>query len=753
MKFKLQLGLFLIFILTSNVDAFEVNTHQAMTRCAITNECNKGGSANLDTFAENALLNKVDYSTNIYEKYNKTYRHYARTGTGFENYFISIPRNNYLGIVEAGVVLEDSVYHNENTWLQGADGRFNNHFHSVQFNSKDNCQNRSGMLSDKAACVGVGKRTDNISWALKEGVDLGNGRENDYNIHNAFNYYRASFEGTAEDRKKNQAKLFASLGFMIHMIQDLHSPAHVRDGSHPWGDYLEIYGRYDGGFNATGGIINPKNNGYITAGIRNIDMEYTMLTKGSYSSYQDIFTREANWVSNNFFSEAHNDMSKAKKKTTTGQGLDFDTTTDRDTIFDAYNSHPNTSETQENPIPNSETAYFGDKWNYIESNGNTTNEYGVIINNTLAIVEHGYLFNSERMMAVVDGKTEPTGGYSYNDYDKTPLSDTAINVIPRAVVSSQAFINYFFRGQMEATLGENDEDITITNTSNTNLVSSDDLVTFKQGMSIKLFYISDTDESKPLLDLQLANDVVAGETYTIPGVATALAGISDLGEEKKIIVLLDGQLGAIKSGALDDYNLNATGLVVAYASVRVTNADILFSFDKSGSMGVSIEDAKTSAKDILDDVIGIDNTSNSIEIQAFSYGAGVFHAYSSDVTAAKATIDSFYSRGNTALYDAIKLAGDNAVAHKIANGTKKSIVILYADGGENNSGASQQAAIDAISVQNASEIDHVFLIFVGSDTSGRKQLEAIANSAGRTFIAVTNAAALKDAIRRVLRGQ
>ena len=43
-------------------------------------------------------------------------------------------------------------------------------------------------------------------------------------------------------------------------------------------------------------------------------------------------------------------------------------------------------------------------------------------------------------------------------------------------------------------------------------------------------------------------------------------GVSDWGEKKQIIVLLDGQLGEARG--LDDYNINARGLVATYATIK-----------------------------------------------------------------------------------------------------------------------------------------------------------------------------------------
>ena len=317
------------FVLCSvSLYGFEVNTHQALTRCATTTECGREGAKNLDRFIKNAEIDTRDgyYSEEIFEGYDeKTYKKYAESSdsSSFDVWQIKV-KGDYLGMIEAGVVLEDAVYiHSDHP----GDGRFNNHFYAAQFDAKAACVKSSigvgstfglggalisplivygQMQSNKALCLGYGTRTDNISWALKPDVDLGRGRHNDYNLKHALDYFKTSFsESTEALRRKYQAKLFVSIGSMIHLLQDLHSPAHCRDGSHPGGDYLEIYGRYNGGFNLRDGNFNGANNPAIMPAIAKIDMKGLMLEQGRYATYRDFFEHEAGWVSKNFFSEAH----------------------------------------------------------------------------------------------------------------------------------------------------------------------------------------------------------------------------------------------------------------------------------------------------------------------------------------------------------------------------------------------------------------------------------------------------------------
>ncbi len=183
----------LLFIGIVNIYAFEVNTHQAITRCALTQECsNQGGVSNLENFIQHSELKDQNYIQEKYEKYNEnTYQSYGKNGEGFKDWNISIgtvDTLDYHGMIEAGSVLEDSVYPHA---LFGGDGRFNNHFYAVQIeNTKAECRkifipvglglissglilpgvvaigNTELMRTNKTLCGGFDIRTDNIDWVF-----------------------------------------------------------------------------------------------------------------------------------------------------------------------------------------------------------------------------------------------------------------------------------------------------------------------------------------------------------------------------------------------------------------------------------------------------------------------------------------------------------------------------------------------------------------------------------------------------------
>jgi hypothetical protein len=548
--------LLLIMGIYSCLDAFEVNTHQALTRCAITSSCSNGSSKNLESFVNHAGLNSKTYANEIFEKYGESYQKYANDGAGFGDWGIVIKTPNYLGMIEAGSVLEDAVYPVHD---HAGDGRFNNHFYAAQFNSQRNCRFAGYMLSSRALCTGYGKRTDNIDWVFNDKVQLnrrmGKARKNDYGLSDAFKYYKLSFEGNTSNRKKYQAKLFVTLGHVVHMLQDLHSPAHCRDNSHMDGDYMEIYGRYNGGFNMRGGKFNPANNYWIKEAIRKNGSSASLMRDNRYYTYEDFFKKAAIWVGNNFASESHFNFFVDKINTQTGSGLSINNYLDKASLFDGRNTHPNKSETFESPINNTRLAYV-----YTEGNTVAGSVKGVIPSNAskIGMVEHGILFDRYHMVAPyykkINNKLVQTG------LNKSALESTAVNVMPRAVAATQAFLDFFFRGQMEVSI--NTEGIlTIKNVSDPSRVSHKDLLTFKTGGRFRVYYYDASTGSNVLLNEHECSfgDIPVGVTRTLDLKSDFLA--KKLPEGTKITVLYDGQVGTYLGG-YNSYKIGLRGLAV-----------------------------------------------------------------------------------------------------------------------------------------------------------------------------------------------
>ena len=477
------------------------------------------------------------------------------------------------------------------------------------------------------------------------------------------------------------------------MLNDMNVPAHVRDDSHPEGDVFEKWmrggekGNDAGGFKIRGSVLDSVDSDILSAVNSAVPFKYS-----SSSTFRKFYENEALFSSKNFFS--------------------------KDTFF--FGGYE--------PTMSQVNLHTGDDIGFITSNSSNL----VTGHNKLGMMKKHEIWRADDI--------NPTTTYLFSmrfNNDNSVFIDNGVNLIPRAVANAEGFINYFFRGRTKATMTDNT--LTIKNISDPSLVASPETVTFKAGGTFWIYYETYNRETKYLYYLILPSDLTVDESVSID-LTVYLENASvqaDIGSEKKITVFYDGIIG------------EENGHSVAIAK-KLTDADVLFSFDRSGSMGSSIEDAKSSAISVLPI---LDSNSTFIEIEAFSDGVSVLLAYDNNITAAENAINTLYSTGGTALYDAIVSAGNNAVQHKNENNASTSIVILYTDGLENSSSSSLFDAISAISKDSAPEIDDVFLIFVGDDDDGRIELSYIASASGRKFSTVQDASGLKDEIENILKGQ
>lgn len=84
--------LFYVIASVTIVNAWEINTHRAIDRCAISSECGGQRSLNLKQFVKDVQIENDDYKDEIFESYTTrnggrvTYFDYATSG---EKYGIS----------------------------------------------------------------------------------------------------------------------------------------------------------------------------------------------------------------------------------------------------------------------------------------------------------------------------------------------------------------------------------------------------------------------------------------------------------------------------------------------------------------------------------------------------------------------------------------------------------------------------------------------------------------------------------------
>jgi hypothetical protein len=182
MKFKIKFVSIALLLISYPSFGFEINTHQAITKCALSSECigitDQQGAENLNYFAQTMLLNFTNYEEQKFEGYEEnkqSYFVYAKEGDGLGEYdksdsnkikygkyigfkegktylknatdeegniilgeddkptnLLSYTGTSYISLIEAGSILEDATYPHADP-VAGGDGRFNNHFYSAQF--------------------------------------------------------------------------------------------------------------------------------------------------------------------------------------------------------------------------------------------------------------------------------------------------------------------------------------------------------------------------------------------------------------------------------------------------------------------------------------------------------------------------------------------------------------------------------------------------------------------------------------------
>lgn len=193
--------LFAILLISINLFAWEVNTHRAIDRKALEDV------ANLKTFVSASQIGGEDYKNEIFEGYDTTYFEYVQNGelNGMSLLNQDFQNKNYLSLLEAGAMLEDAQWPH---WIDGGswnvydriNGRFTNHFYNPQ----------SHWPSGSDARI----------WAL-----MGSG--NDYSYIDAMKYFTKGFrEPNKNERRKYQAKMFVSVGHLLHV-----KPLHVSKGA------------------------------------------------------------------------------------------------------------------------------------------------------------------------------------------------------------------------------------------------------------------------------------------------------------------------------------------------------------------------------------------------------------------------------------------------------------------------------------------------------------------------------------------
>jgi len=453
-----------LILITTYSYSWEINTHRAIDRKAIEL------SANLKKFVKNSEITTSShyYNGEQFYGYNRTYLSYIENGENngisiskWKQVFISANLPSYQKMIEAGSILEDAQWQHfldggQYNYWDKAHGRFVNHFYDAQ-------------NAGHALTYGAFLRTDALNWGLGGRIYTGSFEgyptyvksANIYTYKDTLDYFLKAFTETNPTvRKKYQAKMLVGVGHLLHLMNDMTSPAHTRDDSHPLGDAMEVCGRggesgkEHRGFRIEGNSIQD----YL--GILKFDKSIDLPNIPKYSKFSDFISQESYWVSTHFFSN--------------------------DTIF--TKPRPSVSDTYEftDSVDDGVTQY------YIKSYGTGNvgcNNGCVPVGTKLAIGIKSWILDKLEIYYPdrVLGKTTTFKG------DYSVLKENAKVLIPRAIANARNFLDYFFRGQIEAKIdGRN---ITIKNISKPSLVKDGNTATLQYGGYFSFKYTTSNDDT------------------------------------------------------------------------------------------------------------------------------------------------------------------------------------------------------------------------------------------------------------------
>ena len=508
--------LFLILLISINIFAWEINTHRAIDRTALSNV------PNLNTFIDDTRISNEDYHSEIFEDYEMTYFQYIKDGerNGLSELGQIFTEYNYKSLLEAGSILEDAQWphwgwldDNENWPFSDMDrghGRFTNHFYNVQ----------SHFVNSSNA----------LTWVRGGGA-------NKYGYNDAIEYFAKGFSKESKsERRKYQAKMFVSVGHMMHMLNDMNVPAHVRGDLHPFYEPLELW--------AKGGENADQNTGfYIKGNAFAGNLSPSAGTVTPQINLNQFMTSEASYTSYNFFSD--------------------------DTIFKyEYPKKEDTYEDENSWIsPTVEKVYIKDK---------TTNE-------KLAIRVNSYLMVGLNKIYVGKDLSMVMGSTTVLDNDFSIIENQAKALFPRAIANASGFVNYFFRGRLE-TASSLCGGLEVKNASEPEYVASSDALIFKKGGVFKV-YADDADGNRIYLTEQtLTDDLPVDGTVYIDGVTQAYtSAFGTSSGSAEVIVVYSGNIGREGGVAVSRATIDPGAVPTEVPTATAGAVEVTLSWSEGGN--------------------------------------------------------------------------------------------------------------------------------------------------------------------------
>lgn len=354
-------------------------------------------------------------------------------------------------------------------------------------------------------------------WSLEDNFEVSS---QNYSYHDAVRYFHNALTSTAKsERDRNWGLVFQTMGQVIHHVQDMAQPQHTRNDAHSPinSGTRQLYENY------TQKILE-KNGALPTSGYDIIDLNVFNTPRKFWDQNNGIGLAE--FSSKNFVSAGTN----FKGGVLSGNTI-INAQTHDDYDFPGTDNIQVTSRniTDDDLLgPQTLGQPLIGKMHFVGTQVTDANDSSKSRDNPRT--SSFSIFDS-------DLETFTNRAFTLNRFNFDAAHEF---LIPRAVAYSAGLINYFFRGRIEAEITADGDGIEITNVSKGD---SD----FKAGGAFEVYYETDTGERKPLqslTNLTLGTNLVIDGTHTITGLSTALDNATDIGEEGKIIVLFDGDIGA-----------------------------------------------------------------------------------------------------------------------------------------------------------------------------------------------------------------
>ena len=337
--------------------------------------------------------------------------------------------------------------------------RASNHFHNPLLNW-DQSYMTDDILTWKGRLVRsrceeewpYSERLSNVIWATGYTFPAPNGaklsmNKQEMNWDDAREYFKLALTESNKTLRENYfAKTFQSIGQVIHLLEDMAVPAHVRNDftAHlvfrEFTDKLEGQGFYDWVASMYGNAFEHylKNNPGLVSGVSDADVK---------SLAKSIVTTDAPitrfWDTNTY--------DGTNPSTSIAQGLSEYTNSNFFSEFTIFAENKDPSDLHSFPHPSKSDTY-AELIEVIAEDGQTDHAWYVKkIASNYKLVAYSFVKKWVDSKQAYD-EYEPDGEYVYGweyNLDDEVYRDYAGELLPRAIGYSAGLINYFFRGEID----------------------------------------------------------------------------------------------------------------------------------------------------------------------------------------------------------------------------------------------------------------------------------------------------------------